>query len=87
MFEKSIIYLLFPTIFSSISVGTTIESETVHNDQMSNQQIIEIGVEKIKSTIDAISFEELKLMINNEKSKVRDNSSSEPDCTTTDNCN
>lgn len=57
MLEKSIIYLLFPTIFSSISVESTLNADNA--ERMSNKEIIEMGIERVKATIESISIEEL----------------------------
>ncbi|MDH5367622.1 MAG: hypothetical protein OEW67_11575 [Cyclobacteriaceae bacterium] len=68
MFSKSIIYLLFPTIFPSISFDANIEiKEKEKKEVLSNQQLIEMGVEKVKVAFEAISIEELNLIINNER--------------------
>lgn len=68
MFSKSIIYLLFPTIFSSMNFDAKIENEKKDkNEILSNQQLIEMGIAKVKVAFETVSFEELNLIIKNER--------------------
>ncbi|MDH5474999.1 MAG: hypothetical protein OEX22_04850, partial [Cyclobacteriaceae bacterium] len=66
MFSKSIIYLLFPTIFSSISVETDFEKEReIKTEKVSTQQFVENGIEKVTVALKAISIEEITTFITN----------------------
>ena len=58
MFEKTIIYLLFPTIFSPFSPTPEREAVCAETPSRSNKEIIDIGVNKVKLAIESVSIEQ-----------------------------